>query len=427
MAINKVVNKSTKSHGAMRNVLEYVLRDEKIKQGYVEITGPYPGETINYDEVYQSWLAEKRLWDKDSGRMYTHNIISFHKDEQVAPEQVLEIGTKFAERFFPYHQYVIGVHQDKDHLHCHIVTNSVSYVDGRKLHQTRRDLEQQKEFTNSLCLERGLTIAEKGHHFDGSVIEQGEITAWSKDKYNLLINDAKKSFVAECAISILEVVPQSTTREEFISGMEERGWSVRWEDSRKHIVFQNEDGKKVRDSNIEKTFAGMEVNKEALLNEFTRQNELRIAKLKADRDRELAEAELKRYYAELESAAAGLYTAKAIRDDSKAITRDTGAFQHDTGYAVPDGSDHPGTGSAEEAGETIGYRGDTESFIRELDSQEEASGEKRDYRISERQDREAEQRRLGLEGERTPKTEQQRTAKERAGRQKRSSRHSFSR
>ena len=354
MAINKVVNKSTKSHGAMRNVLEYVLRDEKVKEGYVEIAGPYSGETINYDEVYQTWLAEKRLWDKDSGRMYTHNIISFHKDEQVTPEQVLEIGKEFAERFFSGHQYVIGVHQDKDHLHCHIVTNSVSYIDGMKLHQTKRDLEHQKEFTNNLCLERGLTIAEKGHHFDGSVIEQGEITAWSKDKYNLLINDAKKSFVAECAIAIMEVVPQSTSREEFISGMEERGWSVQWEDSRKHIVFQNEDGKKVRDTNIEKTFAGMEVNKEALLNEFTRQNELRLARLKADRDRERAETELKQYYAELESAAAGLDTAKAVRDDT-AITVGTELHLDGAGYS-------------EEERETSGYGEDTDSLIREVEA-----------------------------------------------------------
>lgn len=303
MAINKVVNKSTKSHGAMRNVLEYVLRDEKVKEGYVEIAGPYSGETINYDEVYQTWLAEKRLWDKDSGRMYTHNIISFHKDEKVTPEQVLEIGREFAEKFFPGHQYVIGVHQDKDHLHCHIVTNSVSYLDGMKLHQTKRDLEHQKEFTNNLCLERGLTIAEKGHHFDGSVIEQGEITAWSKDKYNLLINDSKKSFVADCAIAVMEVLPQSTSREEFITGMEERGWSVQWEDNRKHIVFKNENGDKVRDSNLEKTFAGLQVNKEALTNEFERQNELRLARLKADGEREAAE--YAKYYAEVESAIAG--------------------------------------------------------------------------------------------------------------------------
>lgn len=352
MAINKVVNKSTKSHGAMRNVIEYVLRDDKVKQGFVEVTGPYAAETINYDDVYKTWLEEKKLWDKDSGRMYAHNIISFHKDEVVTPAEVLEIGKEFADRFFSGHQCVIGVHQDKDHLHCHIVTNSVSYIDGLKLHQTKRDLEQQKEYTNNLCLERGLSVAEKGRHFDGSRIEVGEITAWSKDKYNLLINDAKKSFVAECAIAIMETVPKSASREDFISGMEERGWSVQWEDKRKHIVFQNQNGDKVRDSNIEKTFSGMEVNKEVLLNEFTRQNALRLAKLKSDRDRERAEEELKQYYKELESAAAGLNTAKAIRNDSEFTI---GTEQHNLGI-----------GESEDARETSGHREDTDSLIREI-------------------------------------------------------------
>ncbi len=413
MAINKVINKSTKSHGAMRNVLEYVLRDEKIKQGYVEISGPYSGETINYDDVYQSWLTEKKLWQKDSGRMYAHNIISFHKEEQVTPEQVLEIGKEFAERFFPSHQYVIGVHQDKDHLHCHIVTNSVSYIDGIKLHQTKRDLEHQKEFTNNLCLDRGLSIAVKGQHFDGSVIGQGGIAAWSKDKYNLLINDTKKSFVAECAIAIMDVVPQSANREEFISGMEERGWSVQWEDNRKHIVFTNEEGKKVRDTNIEKTFAGMEVNKEALLNEFTRQNELRLSRLRADKERAAADAELKRYYAELESATARLDNAKAIRNDPETSDGVEGDLLR--------------TGISEEAGENIGHGEDTESFIRELDSQEKASAEERNNRIAERKDRNAEQRRLSLEREQALKAAQQRIAEERAERQRRSISHDFSR
>ncbi len=360
MAINKVVNNSTKSHGAMRNVLEYVLRDEKVKEGYVEIAGPYSGETITYDEVYQTWLAEKRLWDKDSGRMYTHNIISFHKDELVTPEQVLEIGKEFAEQFFPGHQYVIGVHQDKDHLHCHIVTNSVSYIDGMKLHQTKRDLELQKEFTNNLCLERGLTIAEKGHHFDGSFIEQGEITAWGKDKYNLLLNDTKKSFVAECASAIIEVVPQSASREEFISGMKERGWSVEWEDSRKHIVFQNENGDKVRDSNIEKTFAGIAVNKEALTYEFERQNET------TKRDDGLEE-----YYEQ--------------------IRRVTGK---DT-YNQTIGSDSDNTDRKQKP-----KRNDTAELIRNLNTQERASAKKRDNSIAEREDREAEQQRQRIAAER---------------------------
>ena len=275
MAINKVVNKSTKSHGAMRNVLEYILRDEKIRQRYAEIIGPYAPETIDYDSVYRTWLEEKRLWDKDSGRMYAHNIISFHRDEKVTPEQVLEIGREFADKFFPGFQSVIAVHQDKDHLHCHIVTNSVSYIDGHKLHQTQKDLDRQKAFTNDLCRERGLSIAEKGKHFDGTPMEQCEIIAWNKDKYNLLINDAKKSFLADCGIALMEVIPRSANREEFISGMKEKGWEVDWTDKRKHIVFQNENGDKVRDTNIEKTFSGLKVNKEALTHEFERQNEIR--------------------------------------------------------------------------------------------------------------------------------------------------------
>lgn len=270
MAVNKVVNKAAKSHGAMRNVIEYVLKEGKNKDGYVEITGPYEAPTINYDDVYKTWVNEKILWDKDSGRMYAHNIISFHKDEQITPAEVLDIGRQFADKFFADHQCLLGVHQDKDHLHCHIVTNSVSYIDGSKLHQTKKDLERQKKFTNELCKDRGLSIAEKGHHFDGSLIAPDEVTAWSKDKYNLLINGSKKSYVADCAKAIIDTIPIAKDKEDFIALMNKAGWSVHWEDSRKHIVFQNESGQKVRDSNIEKTFPSLKISKDALTEEFAK-------------------------------------------------------------------------------------------------------------------------------------------------------------
>ena len=132
MAVNKVINTKATSHGALRNTLEYALRDEKTEDDYVEITGPYTAQTINYEDVYREWINEKQLWDKDSGRMYAHNVISFHKDEEVTPQEVLDISKEFAERFFSGYQSLISVHQDRDHLHCHIVTNSVSYIDGKK-------------------------------------------------------------------------------------------------------------------------------------------------------------------------------------------------------------------------------------------------------------------------------------------------------
>ena len=51
MAINKTINKSTKTHGAMKNCMEYVLRDSKINSSLVYVSGPFDAEEITYDTV----------------------------------------------------------------------------------------------------------------------------------------------------------------------------------------------------------------------------------------------------------------------------------------------------------------------------------------------------------------------------------------
>ena len=301
MAVNKTINKRTNTHGAMRNCIEYVLRQDKINELFTYVTGPYCHDEINYDLVYRTFLEEKKMWDKDSGRMYAHNIISWHKDEQITPEQALEFGKEFAENWFSGFQTLVAVHKDKDHIHCHLVTNSVSYEDGRKLHNTRKDLERMKQLTNQMCRERGLTVAEKGKHFDGSQIEKGEVIAWSKDKYNLFRQQVKDSFVADCAMAVLKALENCISKEKFIEKMKQFGWNVNWTEKRKHITFQNQDGKKVRDSNLSKTFH-LDISKEDLENEFDRNYE----RVRAEAERTNgADEELAGYYRQVEAACEG--------------------------------------------------------------------------------------------------------------------------
>ena len=301
MAINKTINKRTNTHGAMRNCIEYVLRQDKTSELLTYVTGPYCHDEINYDLVYRTFLEEKKMWDKDSGRMYAHNIISWHKDEQITPEQALEFGKEFAENWFSGFQTLMAVHKDKDHIHCHLVTNSVSYEDGRKLHNTKKDLERMKQLTNQMCRERGLTVVEKGKHFDGSQIEKGEVIAWSKDKYNLFRQQVKDSFVADCAMAVLKALENCISKEKFIEKMKQFGWNVNWTEKRKHITFQNQDGKKVRDSNLSKTFH-LDISKEGLENEFDRNYErVRVgAEWTNGADEELAG-----YYRQMEAACKG--------------------------------------------------------------------------------------------------------------------------
>ena len=301
MAINKTINKRTNTHGAMRNCIEYVLRQDKTNELFTCVTGPYCHDEINYDLVYRTFLEEKKLWDKDSGRMYAHNIISWHKDEQITPEQALEFGKEFAENWFSGFQTLVAVHKDKDHIHCHLVTNSVSYEDGRKLHNTKKDLERMKQFTNQMCRERGLTVAEKGKHFDGSQIEKGEVIAWSKDKYNLFRQQVKDSFVADCAMAVLKALENCISKEKFIEKMKQFGWKVNWTEKRKHITFQNQVGKKIRDSNLSKTFH-LDISKEDLENEFDRNYER--VRVEAERTNG-ADEELAGYYRQVEAACEG--------------------------------------------------------------------------------------------------------------------------
>lgn len=301
MAINKTINKRTNTHGAMRNCIEYVLRQDKTSELLTYVTGPYCHDEINYDLVYRTFLEEKKMWDKDSGRMYAHNIISWHKDEQITPEQALEFGKEFAENWFSGFQTLVAVHKDKDHIHCHLVTNSVSYEDGRKLHNTRKDLERMKQLTNQMCRERGLTVAEKGKHFDGSQIEKGEVIAWSKDKYNLFRQQVKDSFVADCAMAVLKALENCISKEKFIEKMKQFGWNVNWTEKRKHITFQNQEGKKVRDSNLFKTFH-LDISKEGLENEFN--GNRKKARDSANRDSR-SDEELAGYYRQVEAACEG--------------------------------------------------------------------------------------------------------------------------
>lgn len=301
MAINKTINKRTNTHGAMRNCIEYVLRQDKTSELLTFVTGPYCHDEINYDLVYRTFLEEKKMWNKDTGRMYAHNIISWHKDEQITPEQAFEFGKQFAETWFSGFQTLVAVHKDKEHIHCHLVTNSVSYEDGRKLHNTKKDLERMKQLTNQMCRERGMTVAEKGKHFDGSQIEKGEVIAWSKDKYNLFSQQVKDSFVADCAMAVLKALENCISKEKFIEKMKQFGWNVNWTEKRKHITFQNQDGKKVRDSNLLKTFH-LDISKEDLENEFNRNYER--VRARAERTNG-ADEELAGYYRQVEAACEG--------------------------------------------------------------------------------------------------------------------------
>ena len=255
MAVNKVISSKAKTHSSMKACINYVLREDKTPDRLVAVTGPYDKDDINTQNVFDAFVEEKRNWDKDNGRMYMHSVLSFHRDEYITPEQALEIGIQLASEdpFYSKYQTLISVHQERDHIHVHFVTNTVSYIDGHKEHHSANDVRGLMERTNKLCLERGLTVTHKGQHFDGTTIKEPTVAPFHNNEYRL--NELKKeSWKREILHTINEVLKQVSSKDEFIESMKNNRISVNWSDDRKHITFIDAEGHRVRAATLGKTF-----------------------------------------------------------------------------------------------------------------------------------------------------------------------------
>ncbi len=98
----------------------------------------------------------KNIFNKKDGYTAFHFIQSFSPDDKLSYEKAHVIGLQFAEYFKDF-QVLVATHTDKQHLHNHLVINSVSFENGKKFHIGKKDLEEIKKFSNKLCEENGLS------------------------------------------------------------------------------------------------------------------------------------------------------------------------------------------------------------------------------------------------------------------------------
>lgn len=239
MAIVKAVS----SRASIGRAIKYITKDEKTEEKLVS------GIECNPNTAIEEMKATKEIWGKTEGRQYKHFVHSFPPDEKITPEKAHEIATELCKERFKGHEVLIATHKDKDHIHSHIIVNSVNYEDGHKLQWSKKDLAQMKEHCNELSKQHGLSVPERGE----------EITTYNKEKYKVLEKaitgeDNYKSYVLDCYKTVSAVKEQAIDRDDFITRMKDHGYETSWSDSRKHITFIDQDGNKVRNSNLEKTF-----------------------------------------------------------------------------------------------------------------------------------------------------------------------------
>ena len=213
----------------LRRVLNYVENPDKTKeelsdglkevlayttQGYKTNEKEYiTGINCEPSTSLKQMMNTKLSYNKMDGRLAFHAVQSF-KPGEVTPEECHSLGVQLAKQMWGNRfEVVVSTHLDKDHLHNHFVVNSVSWADGKKFTNSKKDYQKFKQISDSLCRDNDLSIVHnpgKGKHY----------SEWKAEK------EGKPYFRLIVKNDVDYAISHSFTMNDFINEMENLGYVV---------------------------------------------------------------------------------------------------------------------------------------------------------------------------------------------------------
>lgn len=191
MAITKILNikesegRNPASH--LKNALEYIQNPDKTEE--CVLVG---GINCLPDTAFEQMEETKNIFHKTGKRQGYHVIISFSPEEKVTAEQAMYVLEHFAKDVLgDDYEAVYAVHTDREHMHGHLIWNSVSMTTGKKYNSPKSNWKNHLQpITNKYCDELGLSIMPAEYSRNPKNISRDK---WEKEMSmkEIILRDAK--------------------------------------------------------------------------------------------------------------------------------------------------------------------------------------------------------------------------------------------
>lgn len=221
-AVKYVMNKEKTTAVSLQDALDYAANRDKTEQSCFESSYACTLET-----AFADMRQTKERWHKSGGVQGYHLVQSFAAGE-VTPELAHQIAKELADRVLGgRYEYVIGTHLNTDHIHSHIVWNSVSCVDGKKYRSNYKSyVTEIRAVSDELCRKYKLSVidTENSHHVAKPYAE------WLAEK------NGQPTWRTAIRQDVDEAIQQSLTWRQFLNALERKGYEVRM--GRKYPVLR---------------------------------------------------------------------------------------------------------------------------------------------------------------------------------------------
>lgn len=214
MATSKL--KAIKS--TLRKAIDYIVNPDKTDGGSLVYSHGCSVETADLEMELTARQGTGR-----GDRAAYHLIQSFSPDDDITPEKALQLGIEYARKVTGgKYEFVVSTHIDKQHIHNHIIFNSVDYVNHRKYHSDQKDKYRIRDINDEICKANNLSVLPK-------------YEARRKVKYKNINKEKNNSWLQKNKAAINRAIKEAETFEDFLMNLEMEGYEIK---QGKHILFR---------------------------------------------------------------------------------------------------------------------------------------------------------------------------------------------
>lgn len=210
---------------ALNNEIDYVMNNEKTEQGLF-----ISAFNCSVNTAYREMAQTQNYWEKkDKAKVFGYHIIQSFKPGEVTPDLAHNIGCRFAENCLAgKYEVVVATHLNRNHLHNHIIFNSVSFKDGRMYRNNFKDYYHDiRASSDGFCRKYGLSVITDPEHTEKHYAE------WEAEKKG---NPTWRGLIKA---DVDAAIKRSMTYSQFIRQLRDMGYEVKT--GVKHIAVRPQD------------------------------------------------------------------------------------------------------------------------------------------------------------------------------------------
>ena len=223
MAVTKIHPIKT----TLKKAIDYICNGDKTDDEIYVTT-----HLCSRENAYKEFELTKKQFNSKT-KTLAHHLIQSFVPEEVSFEEAHQVGIELCDKILEgRYEYVLATHIDKDHIHNHIIFNSIDVDEGKVYHSYYGSYMNIRNQSDRLCREHNLSVIDQETQKEINEIRRRKYVNcydWNEDKKG-------SSYKSRLQFDIDRTIKQSINWQDFLSKMESCGYEIK---QGKHIAFRS--------------------------------------------------------------------------------------------------------------------------------------------------------------------------------------------